>query len=115
MDTVKVNRDELLKAVQSNREQHRNTFEKACVGYRKEVIARLDAMLTDAKAGKRIVQSVGLIEPMDQTKDYDRAIRMLQMSVDETIELSQTEFAQYVMDDWRWKDQFTNSTMNYVG
>jgi hypothetical protein len=114
MDTVKVKRNELLAVVEKNREQHRDLFEKACVGYRKEVIARLDGMLADAKAGKRIRQTVGLVEPMDQTKDYDRVLAMLRMSTEDVIELSQSEFAQYVMDDWRWKDQFTATNSTYV-
>jgi hypothetical protein len=114
MNTVKVKRNELLAVVEKNRETHRAFFEKACVGYRKEFVTRLDAMLTDAKAGKRIRQHVGLVEPMDQTKDYDRVLTMLKMSTEDVIELSQSEFAQYVMDDWQWKAQFTATNSNYV-
>jgi hypothetical protein len=38
---------------------------------------------------------------------------MLEMSKEDTIELTQQEFSQYVQDDWHWKDQFLFSNMNY--
>jgi hypothetical protein len=113
MGTVTVNRQKLLETVLMNRRAHRQEFESACVGYREEAIKHLEEMLTEAKQGKRIRRAIGLVEPMDQTKDYDRIIKMLEMSVDENIELTQGEFAQYVMDDWAWKGQFISSTMAY--
>jgi hypothetical protein len=113
MGTVTVNRVNLLETVKANRQEHRKEFESACVGYRKEAIKHLEEMLDEAKQGKRIRRAIGLVEPMDQTKDYDRIIKMLEMSVDEDIELTQSEFAQYVMDDWAWKGQFISSVSTY--
>jgi hypothetical protein len=114
MDRIKVKKSELLQTVKANREAHRETFAKACEGYRAKAIATLDAMLADAKAGKQVRQHVGLIEPTDQTRDYDRVIRMLEMSVEDELEISEAEFAQYAMDDWSWKRQFTQTTAMYM-
>lgn len=113
MKSIKVKRSELLSALQENREKHRTIFLEAQVGYREQAIKELDAMLAEAKAGKRIRRSVMLTEPQDQTADYDRAIRMMEMSQDELIELSETDFAQYVLDDWQWKRQFLHSNRAY--
>jgi hypothetical protein len=44
-----------------------------------------------------------LPEPQDHTIDYDRVIKMLEMSVDSLIELDEGAFDQYVMDNWSWK------------
>lgn len=114
MDVIKVEKTKLLDTVRTNMENHRAIFEKALEGYRKQVIAELESMLEEAKAGKRIRRSVNLIEPMDQTKDYKRIVTALEMSTDEIIELNEHEFAQYVMDDWNWKNQFATSTMTYL-
>lgn len=114
MQSVNLKRDILLGKIKSNREAHRAIFEEATIGYRKAVIAELDSMIADAKAGKRIRHSINLIEPMDQTKEYDRVISMLEMSIDESVELEQHEFAQYVLDDWHWKGQFMASNMHYT-
>ncbi len=39
---------------------------------------------------------------------------MAEMSIDDTITLSEDEFAMYVMDQWRWKQSFTESTLVYT-
>lgn len=70
-------------------------------------------MLAEAKHGKRIRRAVSLIEPMDQTRDYDRAIRMVDLDTRDTLELEESEFRQYVMDDWTWKQQFNHSNRAY--
>lgn len=114
MQTVKVKKVELLSALQKNRESHRSLFLKAQEGYRKAVIDELDGMLDEAKAGKRIRRSVTLIEPIDQTREYDRAIAMLGMSVDDVIELSAEEFNNYVRDEWDWSAKVFGSNTQYV-
>lgn len=87
MNAIIVNKAELLGTIRSNRNNHRKIFLEAQESYREAVIKELDSMLGDAKAGRKIRRTITLIEPMDQTKDYDRAIRMLEMSVDVQIEL----------------------------
>ena len=110
---VKVNTAELLLELRSNREGHRAEFDEAIVGYRAAVVKHLDRMLEQAKAGKDVNWHVNLPCPKDQTKDYDRVIKMFEMEVAETVDLEEHEFAQYVMDDWSWKDQFTATISNY--
>ena len=39
---------------------------------------------------------------------------MAEMSVDDTLELTEDEFAMYVMDQWRWKQSFTDTTDRYT-
>jgi hypothetical protein len=102
MNSVNVKREDLLTKVRANREAHRELFLKAQANYRKFVIEELDRMLADAKAGRQIRRSIDLVQPRDHTSDYDRTIMMLEMSVDETVMLSATEFDQYVRDVWAW-------------
>ena len=70
-------------------------------------------MLEEARAGKRIRRAVQLIEPTDQTKEYDAAIAMLQMSVDDVINLEEHDFRNYVLDQWNWKQAWTASNIGY--
>ena len=113
MHEVTVKRSELIEIVRQNRQRHRNVFERALDGYRAQVIAQLESSLAKARRGERIQQRVTLEEPRDQTKDYDRVIRMLELSTDDEITLTQGEFAQYVMDDWRWSEQFALMASTY--
>jgi hypothetical protein len=114
MRSVKIDCKKLLDIVKKNRENHRKTFLEALDGYREAVVAELEKMLDEAKRGRRIRRGIELVEPMDQTKDYDRVIKMLEMSEDQVVELTSQEFAQYVQDDWHWKQQFDHSTVNYL-
>lgn len=114
MDTVTVKRDELLAVVKKNRDNHRAVFEKAQVAYRERVIKELDLMLADAKAGRRIRRAIALPEPEDHTRDYDRIVRMLEMSVDDVLELSEHDFSRYAMDQWEWAAAFATNTLSYV-
>lgn len=114
MRQVTVNKAELLKKVHENRSTHREIFLKAQEGYRKKFIEVLEQRLYDAKNGKQFEAVIALQEPMDMTKEYDRVISMLEMSVDDEVELDQKEYAAYVMDDWSWKRQFVTSNAAYT-
>lgn len=114
MRTVTVKRDELLDVVKANRERHREIFLRAQEEFRKRAVEELEKRLADARDGKHFDQHLGMIEPQDRTDDYDRIISMLEMTVADEIELTQDEYAAYVMDDWSWKRQWVASNSAYV-
>lgn len=113
-ETVTVKKNELLEILNKNRADHRATFERALAGWQRKVTSVLATAYEDAKAGRKFENRIYIEQPSDQTKDYDRVIKMVEMSVADTVTLTKEHFAQYVMDDWRWKEQFTNSTMAYM-
>lgn len=114
MNSVRVRRDAVLAKLKTNRDGHRAVFEEALEGYHKAVVEHLTTALKDAKAGKRYAWQVHLPQPEDHTKDYERVIALLDMSLDEELELPATDFAQYVLDDWGWKGNFITTTSNYT-
>lgn len=124
MNKVKVDKLELIVKVKENRNAHKKVFEKAINRYREQVICELEKSISLAKEGKRIRTQIYLPEPIDQTKEYDRALAMLEMSVDlnfekainryKVVELTKQDFAQLVLDDWSWKDSFTSTVSNYL-
>lgn len=113
MKIVRVKKAELLAILQKNRAEHREIFLEAQEGYKKTVIAELEKALEEARSGKKITRGISFATPVDQTKDYDRAIRMIEMSTEDIIELTENDFAQYVMDDWSWKNTFAFSNAHY--
>jgi hypothetical protein len=114
LDTVRVNKAQLIEAVRANREGHRHAFLLAQHGWHKIVVAELEQRMADARAGRKINGYFQYPEPQDHTKDYDRVLRMLELSLDNELELTQQDFAKYVMDDWEWKALWTQSTAAYV-
>ena len=111
--TVSVGKPELLDALKKNRAQHRKIFEEALDGYRKKAIEMLEQNIANIKAGKVERIYVSLPMPEDHTKDYDRVIRMLEMHRGETLQLDQRYFAQYVMDDWGWREAVLEGAIFY--
>ncbi len=114
LSAVTVKKAELLESLRKNREAHRTTFLDAQKGYREAVIKELDQMLADAREGKNIRKSVELPTPYDHTSDYDRVIKMLEMCVHDEIKITDSQFQQFVMDDWKWKQQFADVASGYT-
>ena len=52
-------------------------------------------------------------KPVSYADSYTRAIRMLELSVDDVIELEQDVFNQLVLDEWNWKRNFILSNATY--
>lgn len=113
MTNVTVKKSDLLEIVKKNRVEHREIFEEAVIGYREKMLALLTEMIEDIRKGKQVEHVIRMVQPVDQTRDYDRAIRMLNMSVDDTVELDEDTFANLVLDDWSWSRQFYTANSNY--
>lgn len=113
MENMHFKKSELLAVLKANRKRHYAIFLEACDGYTKKAVELIEQRLEMAKSGKRVGLSFSLAEPVNQTRDYDRAIKMLEMTTAATIVLSEGDFSQYVMDDWHWKRQFLASNMSY--
>ena len=45
--------------------------------------------------------------PISYEDSYTRAIRMLELSIEEVIEVEEDIFNQLVLDEWQWKHAFT--------
>lgn len=114
LDTVRVSKADLLSIIRENRAEHRKIFEEAIDGWHEQVQKKLKEMVAAAKKGPQAVQlHLNLPKPEDHTRDYDRVIKMLELSKDEELELDDREFATYVMDDWGWQGAFLATTASY--
>jgi len=114
MEVVKVDKTKLLKILRANRDEHRSIFLESLDGYHKAALKALQERIEDAKNNNKKVSLIFALEqPQDQTKQYSRVIKMLEMSIDDEVKLTQQEFANYVMDDWSWMDQFLTSNSGY--
>lgn len=106
MKNLKFDKQEVLNKLRANRANQEKIFLEAQEGFKEAVIRELELMLEAARKGKAISRYLNLVEPVNQLKDYDRAIAMLEMAIDKEIELDEKQFAQYMQDDWQWKQQF---------
>jgi hypothetical protein len=117
-------RTEIMERVKENRDKHAEEFAVALKGYYLEVQEQLEKIAEEAqkasvKAGKEkdpksLTYSVNARKPEDHTGDYDRILDMLRLAKNENIELDEQEFAQYVRDEWAWKQRFTETSSTYL-
>lgn len=111
---ITVDKAVLLNTLKENREKHGELYLKAWEGYVKLTRKELEEKLERIKNNKPIDRYLGNNPPEDHTRDYDDVIDMLEMSIGNTIELTQGQFRQYVKDDWGWKEAWTASNTAYL-
>lgn len=109
MKSVKVNLVTLLATIKQNKDNHDAAFVKTVEQYKEAVLKAVEHNLEIAKTGD--LEKIANMKPMPPspvtyTSSYEKMIKMLEMSVDTDIELSDSEFDQYVMDNWYWKPSF---------
>lgn len=113
MREVTVHKAELVKALTKNRAEHKKIFKEACDGYKKRTEEILEEHLKRVRNGKMERISVSLPVPTEHTHEYDRALKMLEMSVPDQITIDESRFAELVMDDWGWQREFLTSSSMY--
>ena len=115
MRTVRINKGELIEALTANRKTHKLEYEVSIRGWKEECIGKLEQLLQHIKDGALPDASIHIPQPDDHTKDYDLALKMLNMSVDNVVELTSEQFNQFINDDWEWKARWSASNMKYLG
>jgi len=118
MEKIRVSKQELLTIVKENREKHKKEYLEAIKAYRVKAADLMTKELEKVVSGESFQVRFELIKPESHEKEYNLAIKMLEMSVDETVEIEQHEFNQLVNDEWDWKYSFRSSYLSnhaYVG
>ena len=117
MEKIKVEKKTLIDALVKNRAEHKRIYDEAFQGFKEEAIETAGKILDAAKDAEHlgvIRLSLGLTPPANNLKDYDRAIGMLEMSIDNEVEITSLEFQHYIQDDWGWKNSFLLSNTKYL-
>ena len=116
MNSIKMNRLELLKIVQDNKVKHIDAYAESKEDYKILVLQYCTQNLKLAKLGNIAdftkIKSVPSA-PVSYEQNYNRAIRMLELSVEEIIDVEEDVFNQLVLDEWGWKHSFVASSTLY--
>jgi hypothetical protein len=118
MNSVKIDRMELLTIVRENATKHVAAYDEAVEDYKAAVLKIAQNNLKLAKTGE--LESFAKIKavpqpPQNYASSYTRAIRMLELSVEEVIDVEQDTFNQLVLDEWVWKHNFVATSAMYKG
>ncbi len=115
MNSVKLTKEELLSNVIANLDKHKIDVSDA-LKLRRETIAKsfkkqLEEMEWDVDFQPK--EHLSFPMPKDHSEDYKKAIRMIEMTTDEVIELSESQFDKLVMDNWGWKSDLIATSSVY--
>jgi hypothetical protein len=110
---VTVKKETLLATLQENRERHKKIVAEAREGYLKKAEAALRSRLDVIRSGKMDGLIFGLSLPVDQTKVYDTAIRLLEVDINDEMELTPSQVRNLVMDEWDWTEHFAMTNSAY--
>lgn len=111
---VSVDKNNLLQILKKNREQHESDYIKAKAGFKEELKAELEEKLRLLSIGEDVPLHFENRRPENNLKDYDEIIGMLEISVDESIELTAEQYRCYVDDNWSWKEMWSLSNSAYL-
>jgi hypothetical protein len=112
--TTNTNVENLLAILKKNRAGHRELFEEAWAEYRRRVVTAMGHNLDTIKAGGPIDHRITMRTPEDHTEEYDAVIGLLELSTDDTVELTAHDYERFVLDRWEWKRSFEDNTMSYT-
>ena len=110
---ITVDKNELLETVKKNRTLHETDYKEARQGFEKQFLEEAENLVARIKEGKFDKAAIPFAPPKNYLKDYDRAIRMMEMSKADEIVISEHQFSQLVLDEWEWKTDFTMNAANY--
>lgn len=115
MDTVTVDKDELITKLRQNREDHEREYADACHTYREKMLEALDETAAHVRDGGAIDLSeiTKLPKPVEYLGSFDEAIAMLEWEQDDQVKLEQRDFQRYVLNKWEWGHQFMAATSLY--
>lgn len=114
MNQVRVDKGELLRILEKNARAHAEEYLVLERSYKAALKEFFEEQLEAIENGEEPVLYCNLPQPTDHTEDYDRAIQMLQMSLDGDVNLNASEFRTYIQDEWGWKNEHLATSTFYA-
>ena len=112
--TIKVNKSNLIAKVMENKENHIKEYAKAVIAYKKEADKQLTKLLQYLYDGE-LELKLELVIPVNNASNYDDIVDMFQWEEDDLVELSQSEFTEYVQDKTHFANEARISNTYYSG
>lgn len=103
---ITMGRQDLLNKLEANLLEHEHAYAEAVAERNAAILVYATETLKQVKAGNfnRFNSGLGfsLREPVDNSREFKRAIEMVKASVGDTIEIDEATFAKWVMGEWEY-------------
>jgi hypothetical protein len=114
LNDSKVKKDELLETIKANLDKHvadvKEALELRQSAMSDYFVAEVEKLTNESYQPK---ESICFPLPTDSSKDYKKAIKMIEMTQDVIIELNEEQFDRLVMDEWEWKHSLVSTSAVY--
>lgn len=114
MNNVKMKKDDLLVIIKQNRRSYIEDLRKAEAEFLSSTAAELERILRELNTKKLDAVHLNVHSPTDHTSEYDSVIRKLELTVLDEIELSDTDFTNFVENKWTFVRQLEAVRASYV-
>jgi hypothetical protein len=112
MQNITISVNKLMDIVKENKIKHDYIFDTAVSGYWVKAEEVLKGKLAQVQKKEEINNYLNLSYPSNHSDDYERVIRMLELTTDDKVNLTAKEFDNYVRNQWDWRNAFL---LNYSG
>lgn len=117
IDKVKISKNDLLEKLRDNKAAHIVEVSNLLEARRVQILEDFEIIIENIarKADYQPPEHMSYPKPEDHSADYDVAISMVEMEVDDTITLAQDQFKRVVMDQWEWRAELDLANATYGG
>lgn len=115
LNNLTMQKDVLLKIVKNNRVCHKIEYEEAFEHYRILQLAKIKESVEkfkDEPCAKNLPERLQM--PVEHLDDYDEVISALEHMENNSVELSENQYRQYVLDKWTFSESFKNINSTYI-
>ena len=116
MNTVTVNKTDLIKVLTENRDKHQTEYNEAYEGYKLLVIKAIEEKLEKVKSGEKFNMYFENLQsaPDCHVEDYQNVIDMLSITSDTSIQITMEDYLKYYKNNWSWVHGWSLSNKMYV-
>lgn len=111
--TVNVNRLKMIESIKAGLALHTATYNEAQADFQQYALIEANKFRDAIAAGDFRKTSINLVQPTSHIKDYEEAIEIFEMSVDENINIDLDAFKAYFKNEWNWSRGFESTAMMY--
>jgi hypothetical protein len=107
MEKIRVKKEELLQKLTVNFGKWKKVHRRAMNAYWRTVSSTLrKSRIKAVRKDPTWMSGIVLTPPEDHSDDFETAIRMLRMSCEDEVEVSEEDFNSYVLNRWHWRQGY---------
>ena len=97
--TITVTKSQLIEQLKANKANHIKEYKEAVIAYKEEALLQLASQIKKVEEGS-LQAALSLVTPINNAVEYDKVIQMFEWEINDNVELEQSEFNEFVLDEF---------------